>query len=189
MKDALKKSKISVEDYREAVSNYRNTSDKTEKKKIEILIESIKTNFRKEIEYLHLDPKQKRFIELPKIIKALETSQSLLVETTKEEKARKLKQANLKAEFETLSTEVEDIKSSKIYQSAFEWRFEFPEVMDAEGKFVGFDVVIGNPPYGVPIANNVRELIISKLGKVPDYGIQYFFINLAKHLLRPNGIK
>jgi adenine-specific DNA-methyltransferase len=189
LKDALKKSKISVEDYREAVSNYRNTSDKTEKKKIEILIESIKTNFRKEIEYLHLDPKQKRFIELPKIIKALETSQSLLVETTKEEKARKLKQANLKAEFETLSTEVEDIKSSKIYQSAFEWRFEFPEVMDAEGKFVGFDVVIGNPPYGVPIANNVRELIISKLGKVPDYGIQYFFINLAKHLLRPNGIK
>ena len=53
----------------------------------------------------------------------------------------------LKSELEKLSTEVQDIKTSKIYQNAFEWRFEFPEVMDAEGEFVGFDVVIGNPPY------------------------------------------
>ena len=29
----------------------------------------------------------------------------------------------------------------------FEWRFEFPEVLDDEGNFLGFDVVIGNPPY------------------------------------------
>ncbi|MCB0815031.1 MAG: Eco57I restriction-modification methylase domain-containing protein, partial [Flavobacteriales bacterium] len=27
------------------------------------------------------------------------------------------------------------------------WRFEFPEVLDDEGRFTGFDVVIGNPPY------------------------------------------
>ncbi|MDO7253949.1 DUF7149 domain-containing protein, partial [Helicobacter cappadocius] len=30
---------------------------------------------------------------------------------------------------------------------SFEWRFEFPEVLDEEGDFVGFDLVIGNPPY------------------------------------------
>jgi adenine-specific DNA-methyltransferase len=42
---------------------------------------------------------------------------------------------------------VEDIESGKIYQNAFEWRFEFPEVLNEEGNFVGFDVVIGNPPY------------------------------------------
>ena len=24
---------------------------------------------------------------------------------------------------------------------------EFPEVLDEEGKFIGFDIVIGNPPY------------------------------------------
>jgi len=34
-----------------------------------------------------------------------------------------------------------------IYQNAFEWRFEFPEVLDDKGDYVGFDVVIGNPPY------------------------------------------
>ena len=36
----------------------------------------------------------------------------------------------------------------EIYKDAFEWRFEFPEVLDEKGDFSGFDVVIGNPPYG-----------------------------------------
>ena len=40
-----------------------------------------------------------------------------------------------------------EIESGKIYQNAFEWRFEFPEVLNEQGEFVGFDVVIGNPPY------------------------------------------
>ena len=42
---------------------------------------------------------------------------------------------------------IEEIEKGKIYENAFEWRFEFPEVLDVEGNFVGFDVVIGNPPY------------------------------------------
>jgi len=40
------------------------------------------------------------------------------------------------------------MKSGKIYENAFEWRFEFPEVLNDDGDFVGFDVVVGNPPYG-----------------------------------------
>lgn len=40
----------------------------------------------------------------------------------------------------------------KVYENfinspTFEWRFEFPEVLDENGDFVGFDLVIGNPPY------------------------------------------
>jgi hypothetical protein len=38
-------------------------------------------------------------------------------------------------------------KQRSIYRNAFEWRFEFPEVLDENGEFEGFDVVIGNPPY------------------------------------------
>ena len=40
-----------------------------------------------------------------------------------------------------------DIESGKIYNNAFEWRFEFPEILDDDGNFIGFDVVMGNPPY------------------------------------------
>ena len=38
-------------------------------------------------------------------------------------------------------------KEKLVYHNAFEWRFEFPEVLDDEGDFVGFDAIIGNPPY------------------------------------------
>ena len=40
-----------------------------------------------------------------------------------------------------------DEKQKTLYSNAFEWRFEFPEVLDEDGKFIGFDAVIGNPPY------------------------------------------
>lgn len=101
LKGALKKSKITVDEYRTAVSSYRNTSDKAEKRQIEALIERIKSNFRTEIQYY--DPKQKRLEDLPKLIKALEASQSLLGETEKEEKERKQKQTKLQTEFTKLS--------------------------------------------------------------------------------------
>lgn len=42
---------------------------------------------------------------------------------------------------------VKYLEDGVIYKNSFEWRFEFPEVLDDEGEFVGFDIVIGNPPY------------------------------------------
>ncbi len=33
------------------------------------------------------------------------------------------------------------------FNNSLEWRFEFPEVLDDEGDFLGFDCIIGNPPY------------------------------------------
>jgi adenine-specific DNA-methyltransferase len=53
----------------------------------------------------------------------------------------------LSNEIDKLKVEIEEIESGKIYENALEWRFEFPEVLNDEGDFVGFDVVIGNPPY------------------------------------------
>jgi hypothetical protein len=38
-------------------------------------------------------------------------------------------------------------KYKKKLCSCFEWRYEFPEVLDDDGNYIGFDVVIGNPPY------------------------------------------
>ncbi len=34
-----------------------------------------------------------------------------------------------------LELEVKDIQNNKISRNAFEWRFEFPEVLNDEGKF------------------------------------------------------
>lgn len=38
-------------------------------------------------------------------------------------------------------------RQQTMYADAFEWRFEFPEVLDEDGFFQGFDAVVGNPPY------------------------------------------
>ncbi len=84
--------------------------------------------------------------------------------------------------YETL----ENLKNSK----AFEWRFEFPEVLDDEGDFSGFDCIIGNPPY-------IRQEQIKDLKPLLEKQYQDFynstadiytyFFALSYHLLKDKG--
>src|SRR5690606_30056024 len=60
---------------------------------------------------------------------------------------RKKEQERLEKEIESLSHKMEEIRENRIYQESFEWRFEFPDALNDQGDFVGFDVVIANPPY------------------------------------------
>jgi hypothetical protein len=75
------------------------------------------------------------------------------------EKKRKIEREKLEKEINKLVSHIDEIKNNKIYENAFEWRFEFPEVLNDAGDFVGFDVVIGNPPYGVKFEDNVKEFL------------------------------
>lgn len=147
LKQALRKSesKWTIEGYRSVVATYRNARDKEIKHKMERIIEEIKGNFRSEISIN--DPKVKRLNKL-RIEFNTQTGHNQLFKLNKREKAawnNKIKK--LTTEINKLETEIEEIKNNKIYENAFEWRFEFPEVLDDDGNFVGFDVIIGNPPY------------------------------------------
>ena len=145
IKQALKKSKWSIDSYRVAVMSYRNAVTKEEKRTMERLIESIKADFETEVA-----ANDKRLVQLRKLNADLFnlTRQTSLFERTKKEVAEWNKQVNDQTgKIKKLEAELEEIKSNKIYENAFEWRFEFPEVLNDEGDFVGFDVVIGNPPY------------------------------------------
>lgn len=66
----------------------------------------------------------------------------------------------------------------------FLWHIYFKEVFDKGG----FDIVIGNPPYGVSIKGTYRDAVVKALGKVPDFEIYYFFFELAKMLVKANGL-
>lgn len=66
----------------------------------------------------------------------------------------------------------------------FLWHIYFKEVFDNGG----FDLVIGNPPYGVSIKGTYRDAVVKALGKVPDFEIYYFFFELAKMLVKANGL-
>ena len=72
--------------------------------------------------------------------------------------------------------------SSPFYDT--EWMFGLPKI---NGGF--FDITIGNPPYGVSIKDNYRTKVLKTLGKVPDFEIYYYFIEVAKTFLKENGIK
>jgi hypothetical protein len=39
------------------------------------------------------------------------------------------------------------VNAQEVLKNRLEWMIEFPEVLNEEGSFEGFDVIIGNPPY------------------------------------------
>ena len=152
LKKALKKSKWTIDSYRLAVQTYRNALNKEEKREMENLILKIKQSFSTEIRMN--DPLKKRLDKLAselyyKFTGAFLFEQQPPFNKTEQEleKKRQEERIKLEAEMESLNLKIEEIKSNKIFENAFEWRFEFPEVLNDDGDFIGFDVVIGNPPY------------------------------------------
>ncbi|KAA6500186.1 class I SAM-dependent DNA methyltransferase [Helicobacter pylori] len=84
--------------------------------------------------------------------------------------------------YETL----ENLKNSK----TLEWRFEFPEVLNDEGDFLGFDCIIGNPPY--IRQEQIKDLKPLLEKQYPDFynsssDIYTYFFALAYHLLKEKG--
>jgi len=142
---ALKESKWNIDSYRVAVDTYRNAQNKEQKREMEKIIHDIKNDFRSEIS--SNDPKVKRLQKVKGELFML-TNQTQMFEMSKREKATwNKKLEKLSNESKKFEAEIREIKDNKIYENAFEWRFEFPGVLDDTGDFVGFDVVIGNPPY------------------------------------------
>ncbi|GAA9933077.1 class I SAM-dependent DNA methyltransferase [Helicobacter pylori] len=84
--------------------------------------------------------------------------------------------------YETL----ENLKNSK----TLEWRFEFPEVLDDEGDFLGFDCIIGNPPY--IRQEQIRDIKPLLQKQYPNFynstaDIYTYFFALSYHLLKEKG--
>ena len=86
-------------------------------------------------------------------------------------------------------TKAKEIESGAIYQNAFEWRFEFPEVLNEQGEFVGFDVVIGNPPYMIVFNKSQKHFIENRFLEFKRNNDLYVaFIIQAVALLKSNGL-
>ncbi|WP_414736081.1 Eco57I restriction-modification methylase domain-containing protein [Helicobacter pylori] len=84
--------------------------------------------------------------------------------------------------YETL----ENLKNSK----TLEWRFEFPEVLNDEGDFLGFDCIIGNPPY-MQVKKGLYSSIFYPFSEGKDIGKQNtykIFIELGFNLTKQKGL-
>lgn len=67
------------------------------------------------------------------------------------------------------------------------WQLYFPKVFRDNG---GFDIVIGNPPYGAKFDAQDKRVLdrIYANCNVPDYESADFFIELGRNLIRVNGV-
>ena len=126
-----------LDDYRQWVYDYTDISDHTQKDDFRKRIEDIKRAVKTE-----LNDKEKG-----KIAKVRGAIANLQMEDMFGGKKNEKKIKALQKELKALEQQRDEIESNKIYDQAFEWRFEFPALLDENGDFTGFDIVIGNPPY------------------------------------------
>ncbi len=79
-----------------------------------------------------------------------------------------------------------DEKNRTIYLKAFEWRYEFPEILDNNGNFLGFDMVVGNPPYGIELSALQQETL-NKMHQFNTTETAILFVKHGYNLAKTDG--
>jgi len=173
LKTALKKTKISIAEYKNAFHKYQNAENKEQKWELEHFIDKIKNNFRTEINKNSKEVKELQKLKTEYFLKYESTQLFQYALTPEQEKHKK----QLESAIEKIETEIEAVNSNKIYENAFEWRFEFPQVLDDEGNYIGFDIVVGNPPYisTKGITSEFKKALEKEYGFADDTYNHFFF--------------
>lgn len=185
LSDAFNNDKMRVKDYKALADNYRMSRDKEAKAKIEARINGLKQRFQDE----RRGAKEK---ELTAEIRKLETAQSQLgfFEFDKSDDDKE----KIESSIAKKKSELEFLTRNSVFRNAFEWRFEFPNALDDKGKFIGFDVIIANPPYirVQDIAGDAdqKKQFYSDNFRVADgsYEFANLFFELAVDLLKTDGL-
>ena len=192
LKQIAKSAKWNIFSYQNAVESYKRSPDKRSKLELEKLIRNIKSNYVDTIQ--RRNPKLQKYNRLKQEYEYRFPENGLFAmepEATYGGDLAKLEEEKQKliAEIEKLQAELEAEKRFFDTHKAFEWRFEFPEVLNEDAVFIGFDVLIGNPPY-------IRQ---EELGDLKNYlkdnyqvyagtaDLLVYFFERGLNLLRENG--
>lgn len=142
-----KEQKNIIKQYKQLVAEYKNSGDKETKKKINETLREIKNKLYSVVEDVLVaeTEEQKDFDKQRKKLKNKWKKATTIEERLKIEKEiEKLSKSNRGSNKILV---IGDSFDDPIYKNSMEWMLEFPEILDEDGKFQGFDVVIGNPPY------------------------------------------
>lgn len=184
-----KEQKENIKQYKQLVAEYKNSGDKETKKKINETLREIKNKLYSVVEDV--------------LVAETEEQKNLNKEIQKLEKLKK--QVKTLQEHVNLDNQIEQLKKNNhcqslvwgdsfddsIYKNSMEWMLEFPEILDEDGKFQGFDVVIGNPPYISHDKFSHDEKLYYKKHYVsysPFSDLYCYFIERAIKLQKESGI-
>jgi type II restriction/modification system DNA methylase subunit YeeA len=187
LKDAFKGKQVNYnfKDYKNAVAEYKDTNSKDRKREVLQIIDEVKHNFTSTLDNTFIAKFQKAQGEL---INEQERQNNLkqFGETITKKDKDALKKLKTKAENALI--EKEEIVNNAIYHNAFEWRFEFPEVLADDGSYVGFDAVIGNPPYLIEYDKKVKSnLEINFIEFKRNNDLYVAFISRGNKILNHKG--
>ena len=194
--------KAEIQDYKQKVAQYKENIGS--KRDVLQSIDAIKAKFQEKLKSGHAVTKilnlklteyvkQFSFDGLSKELEMIafidlglrgKQAEMFAIATNEKSQDNKLKEVN------AALNKKQEIESGKIYENAFEWRFEFPEVLNEQGDFVGFDVVIGNPPYISldGFSESYRSIFREKFEQFErKYETSVLFIVQAERLLKQSG--
>lgn len=178
LSSTLKTIKFDINTYRGFVNSYKNEINKETKRGLEKLINDIKDKFK---EQFYIKSKENKDLQEMRgqYLKLMTSNVDLFGKKLRGEDY-KFQKERIESRIEFFEQKVNDIKNNVFYENAFEWRFEFPEVLSDNGDFIGFDIVIGNPPYGVKFSFSEKKYLERHYSCSDD--IYSTFIELTKNI-------
>lgn len=180
----IQNEEINLENFKKYINDYLNENEAVKKVLLRNLIEEIKKSFK---DVLNLD-EIKKLSEARGIIDNLKNSDIFgnQIGTKTQIKNAKNRLKNLE----------ENKKDGILYNDSFEWRFEFPNLLNEKGDFEGFDIVIGNPPYiqlqkALPNNDNLKYADLYLKTKLETFertgDIYSLFYEIGINLLKEKG--
>ena len=174
-------SKFTLEDYKRLVVDY--TEEHTDKVGLRTKINDIKNCFKTTL--AQGDIRQRQLAE-----QRVYEYEAIPLFGKRKAEEDPIGYAAAKSKLNKLKEKEHAILNNKKYEKSFEWRFEYPQLLDDKGAFIGFDIIIANPPY-------IKEGRMSKTyfesyKDSPYYkgkmDIWYLFACNGLDLLNPNGV-
>ncbi|WP_311515294.1 Eco57I restriction-modification methylase domain-containing protein [uncultured Streptococcus sp.] len=175
--------KTDFKDYLSLVKDYKDTNNKRIKAEIWKKIENLKRSF----DDTASSP------ELKKLSRLLsERNKAGAISLFEEENKSSKEVAKLNKQLAKAEKELEYRLKNPLFAKGMEWRMEFPEILGEDGEFIGFDLVIGNPPYIFARNQSFTDEMkayYSRTYQVSEYQANTYtiFMELAYQLLRKGG--